>query len=68
MKARSEETTEGKEIKKKDLLEVFFIISVTPRVLVFLPVLAMFTCGQQNNIFPVVDVIQSISRFRSDAS
>ena len=33
----------------------------------FLPVLAMFTRGQQHNIFPVVDVIQSVPRLRTDA-
>lgn len=61
-------TKRWKKHHKSILLWVVFIISVTAWVLMFLPVFAMFTCRQQNNIFPIVDVIQSIPGLRTYTS
>lgn len=52
----------------QNLLVILCIVPIAACILVFLPVFPMLTCGQQNHVFCVMNMIQSVPSVRADAS
>lgn len=67
IKCQKPHTQKQQETGRFDLPQILLVVPVTAGVLMSLPVLAMLARGQQNYIFPVMDMIQSIPRLGANA-